>query len=87
LHCNNSGLSDSGGRKPAEQMERQMLKKLTDYEVFGTDTLSLVVIVGATLLLLGAITAPASVTPAPAQASAPQIETVTVTAPPLTNLS
>lgn len=73
---------------PAEPMERQMLKKLRDNEVFGADTLNLVVIAGATLLLLGAITTPASVTPpTAAQASAPLVETVTVTASPLTKLS
>lgn len=64
-----------------------MLKKLANGEVFGTDVLNLAVIAGATLLLLGAITTPASVTPPAAQASAPQIETVTVTASPVTKLS
>jgi hypothetical protein len=68
-------------------MERQMLKKLADGEVFGADALNLVVIAGATLLLLGAITTPASVTPPAAQAKAPLVETVTVTASPLTKLS
>jgi hypothetical protein len=72
---------------PAEPMERQMLKKLRDNEVFGADALNLVVIAGATLLLLGAITTPASVTPPAAQNKAPLVETVTVTAAPLTNVS
>lgn len=72
---------------PAEPMERQMLKKLRDNEIFGADALNLVVIAGATLLLLGAITTPASVTPPAAQSKAPLVETVTVTASPLTNLS
>jgi hypothetical protein len=64
-----------------------MLKKLADGEVFGADALNLVVIAGATLLLLGAITTPASVTPTAAQAKAPLVETVTVTASPITKLS
>ena len=64
-----------------------MLKKLKDNEIFGADALNLVVIAGAALLLLGAITTPASVTPPAAQAKAPLVETVTVTASPLTNLS
>jgi hypothetical protein len=64
-----------------------MLKKLADGEVFGADVLNFAVIAGATLLLLGAITTPASVTPTAAQASAPLVETVTVTASPLTKLS
>jgi len=64
-----------------------MLKRLTDNEIFGVDTLNLVVIAGATLLLLGAITTPASVTPPAVAAKAPLVETVTVTASPLTKLS
>ncbi len=64
-----------------------MLKKLANGEVFGTEVLNFAVIAGATLLLLGAITTPASVTPTAAQASAPLVETVTVTASPLTKLS
>ena len=46
-----------------------------------------IVIAGATLLLLGAITTPASVTPTAAVEKAPLVETVTVTASPLTKLS
>jgi hypothetical protein len=64
-----------------------MLKKLASGEVFGADALNLIVIAGATLLLLGAITTPASVTPTAAVEKAPLVETVTVTASPLTKLS
>jgi hypothetical protein len=64
-----------------------MLKKLASGEVFGADALNLIVIAGATLLLLGAITTPASVTPTAAAEKAPLVETVTVTASPLTKLS
>jgi hypothetical protein len=71
----------------AKQMERQMLKKLAQNEIFGVDALNLVVIAGATLLLLGAITTPASVTPPAAKGTAPLVETVTVTASPLAKLS
>lgn len=62
-------------------MERQMTTNYPSDEVFGTETLTLAAIVGATILLFAAFASPASVMAPTAQAAANQtIETVTVTA-------
>lgn len=49
-------------------------------EMFGADALNLAAIIGAGLILLAAITAPATYTPTVAQAQQSTIETVTVVA-------
>jgi hypothetical protein len=71
-------VASPSGRR---QMERQMTTNYPSDEVFGTETLTLAAIVGATILLLAAFASPASVMAPTAQAAANQtIETVTVTA-------